>query len=50
MLFVTKAGESSNGRTTDFGSVYLGSSPNSPALSANHRKEVLVLVTIGADF
>ncbi len=35
LLFAIKAGESSNGRTTDFGSVYLGSSPSSPALNTN---------------
>ncbi len=34
--FLTRAARSSNGRTTDFGSVYLGSNPSLAALS---RKE-----------
>lgn len=35
VLFVGKAAESSNGRTTVSGTVYLGSSPGSAALKIN---------------
>ena len=33
--FLVKAGRSSNGRTTDSESVYLGSNPSLPALTRN---------------
>lgn len=42
--YIPNNGMSSNGRTTDSDSVYLGSNPNVPSLKINQRAEMVELV------